>query len=199
MASTPRSSTSETILGAARACLLDAGFGALTTRRVAERAGVPLSQIHYHFGSKESLVLRLLETETDRLLDRQGRLFSSDIPVSRRWTVACDYLDEDLSSGYVRVLQEMLAAGWSSDAIGSHVRTVLDGWTGRVLELVLDAEATGIGFGALSARDVATLVAAAFTGAEAMILLGMESDQMPLRGALRRIGSTLELVEGAAS
>jgi len=199
VASTPRSSTSETIPDAARTCLLDAGFGALTTRRVAERAGVPLSQIHYHFGSKEALVLRLLETETDRLLARQGLLFASDIPISRRWAVACDYLDEDLSSGYVRVLQEMLAAGWSSDAIGMHVRTVLDGWTGRVLELVLDAEGAGVGFGALWARDVATLVGAAFTGAEAMILLGMESDQMPLRGALRRIGSTLELVEGAAS
>jgi len=39
---------------------------------------------------------------------------------------------------------------------------------------------------------------AASTGAEAIILLGMEPDQVPLRGALRRIGSTLELVEGGA-
>ena len=33
----------------------------LSTRDVAAAAGVPLSQIHYHFGSKQSLVLALFE------------------------------------------------------------------------------------------------------------------------------------------
>ncbi|MCZ6738117.1 MAG: TetR family transcriptional regulator, partial [Actinobacteria bacterium] len=41
------------ILDAARRCLLADGYAALSTRKVAEDAGVPLSQIHYHFGSKE--------------------------------------------------------------------------------------------------------------------------------------------------
>ena len=198
MATTTRSATSDAILGAARACLLEAGFAALTTRKVVECAGVPLSQIHYHFGSKDALVLQLLQAETHRLLDRQGKLFAREIPLSQRWAVACDYLDADLASGYVRVLQEMLAAGWSSEAIGGQVQAVLNGWTGLILDLVHDAEVLGIQFGALSARDVAALVAAAFTGAEAMILLGLESDDMPLRGALRRIGTTLEAFEGGA-
>jgi AcrR family transcriptional regulator len=193
------SATSDAILSAARDCLLESGFAALTTRKVAEGAGVPLSQIHYHFGSKSALVLQLLQAETARLLDRQGALFAREIPVSQRWAVACDYLDEDLQSGYVRVLQEMLAAGWSSEVIGGEVRAVLTGWIGVILDLVRDAESVGIRFGPLSTRDVAALVAAAFTGAEAMILLGMESDDMPLRGALRRIGSTLEAVEAGAA
>ena len=48
------------IRDAARACLLSDGYAAMTTRMVAANAGVPLSQIHYHFGSKEEMILQLL-------------------------------------------------------------------------------------------------------------------------------------------
>ena len=44
----------------------------LSTRDVAAAAGVPLSQIHYHFGSKQGLVLALFEYLNAQLLDRQN-------------------------------------------------------------------------------------------------------------------------------
>ena len=53
------------ILAAARDCLLADGYANLSTRRVAEAADVPLSQIHYHFGSKQQLILAVLEAEND--------------------------------------------------------------------------------------------------------------------------------------
>ena len=56
----PSLSTARRILTAARAALLESGFAALSTRSVAEKAGVPLSQIHYHFRSKEQLILAML-------------------------------------------------------------------------------------------------------------------------------------------
>ena len=37
-------------------------------------------------------------------------------------------LEDDLESGYVRVLQEMIAAGWSSVQVGDAVRELLGGW-----------------------------------------------------------------------
>ena len=46
------------ILAAAKGVLLDAGYANLSTRGIAEAAGVPLSQIHYHFGSKQKLDAR---------------------------------------------------------------------------------------------------------------------------------------------
>ena len=48
--------TDSIILGAAKKALLDVGYAGLSTRKIAESAGVPLSQIHYHFGSKQALV-----------------------------------------------------------------------------------------------------------------------------------------------
>ena len=44
------------IIDAARRRLLAAGYAGLSTRKVAEAAGVPLSQLHYHVGSKGGLM-----------------------------------------------------------------------------------------------------------------------------------------------
>ena len=65
--------TSQVILDAARTRLLADGYAGLSTRKVAQEAGVPLSQVHYHFGSKGGMVLALLEAENQRRLARQTR------------------------------------------------------------------------------------------------------------------------------
>ena len=116
------------ILEAARRRLLADGYAGLSTRKVAEEARVPLSQLHYHFGSKQGLILRLLEEENQRRLDRQRTMYAEDEPLWKRYERACDYLEDDLDSGYVRVLQEMIAAGWSNTEIQAAVRELLDGW-----------------------------------------------------------------------
>ena len=54
-----------------------------------------------------------------QLLQRQSDMFSDQtLTLSQKWELACDYLDDDLASGYVRVLQELWAAGWSNPEIG---------------------------------------------------------------------------------
>jgi hypothetical protein len=61
--------------------------------------------------SKEHLILPMLREEDDALVGRQADMFKLDLPLSERWNLACDYLDDDLDSSYVRVLKEMIAAG----------------------------------------------------------------------------------------
>src|SRR5512134_1902745 len=103
----------EALLEAAKAVLRERGYAALSTREVAAAADVPLSQIHYHFGSKQGMVLALFEYLNAQLLDRQNALFhDTTLKLSEQWDRACDYLDDDIASGYVRVLQELTAAGW---------------------------------------------------------------------------------------
>jgi AcrR family transcriptional regulator len=190
-----KTDTSDRILEAARECLLADGYAALSTRKVAVQADVPLSQIHYHFGSKDRLILALLRSENDSLLDRQSEMFALNIPLWERWDLACDFLDEDLESGYVRVLHEMMAAGWSSEIIGAEMRLMLVGWNRVLREPVERAEADGMSFAPLSALGIAALTAAVFLGAEEMILLGLEDEIMPLRDALRQIGQVMKQLE----
>ncbi len=187
------------ILEAARRCLLADGYAALSTRKVAEDAGVPLSQIHYHFGSKEELILSLLRKENDRLLGRQAEMFAREIPLWERWEQACDYFDEDIASGYVRVLHEMTAAGWSSEALAKEMREIWDGWGNLLLKVAKDSEKKGVSLGGLTPQEVVALVSASFGGAEAMILLGYESDRVPLRAALRKVGDLIRLAEEEAT
>ena len=117
--------TRKVILDAAKGSLIDRGYGSLSTRGIAERAGVPLSQIHYHYGSKQNLLLAVLEEENRRLLERQSSLYSSDMPLWKQWEQACDFLEDDLDSGYVRVLQEMIAAGWSGGTVAAALRDLV--------------------------------------------------------------------------
>ena len=70
--------TASRILHAVREVVVESGFAALSTRAVADRAGVPLSQIHYHFGSKEQMILATLREENDSLVKRQAEMFALD-------------------------------------------------------------------------------------------------------------------------
>lgn len=190
------SQTQEHLLDAAQKILIEQGFAGLSTRRVAEAAGMPMSQIQYHFGSKEGMVLALFGAMNAALLDRQRAMFEDpDLPLSRQWALACDFLEDDLNSGYVRVLQELIAAGWSNPAIRDAVAEALDGWH-RLLVVVARRATRRLGVTSpFSPNEIAALVSAMFLGAESQILMARDGPQVPHRAALRRIGAVIERLE----
>jgi AcrR family transcriptional regulator len=183
------------IIEAARRRLLADGYAGLSTRKVAEEAEVPLSQLHYYFGSKGGLILALFEEENQRRLDRQTRMYAEDVPLWQRYERACDFLEDDLESGYVRVLQEMIAAGWSNDEIRDAVRKLLGGWYELLVEVAREAEQRHGPLGPFTAEEVATLVGTVFIGAESLILLGFDRTALPIRSAVRRIGVLIRQLE----
>lgn len=185
------------LIEAAEACLLESGYARLSTRRVAEAAGVPLSQIHYHFGSKQQLILAVLEDQNRRLLGRQERLYAAAMPLWRQWEQACAYLEEDLESGYVRVLQEMIAAGWSDPEIAAAVRDQLRGWLELLTGVARAAAERMGGYGPFTPEEVVALVANVFVGVESTILLGVTEAEVPARSALRKMGELIRAAEEA--
>ena len=187
--------TRASIIEAARQTLLDVGSANLSTRAVAEAAEVPLSQIHYHFGSKQQLILAVLDAENRKLLERQSAMFAGPEPLSVHWARACDYLDVDLESGYVRILQEMISAGWSDAEVAAAVRGYMGGWF-RLLGDVATREAHRLGgLGPFTAGEVAALMGVPFMGAESMILLGVGEADLPIRSALRKLGRVIRMIE----
>jgi len=183
--------THTAILAAARSCLLADGYANLSTRRVAEAAEVPLSQIHYHFGSKRQLILAVLEAENERLLERQREMFDAPEPLWVRWELACDFLDTDIESGYVRILQEMIAAGWSDPEVAAAVREMVGGWYRLLADVARHEQEQGADFGGFTPDEVAALMATPFLGAEELILLGVKESALPIRSALRKVGGLL--------
>ena len=188
------------LLQAAERVLRQNGYSGLSTRAVAETAGMPISQIQYHFGSKQGMVLSLFEHLNARLLDRQNALFSSaELKLSEQWDRACDYLDEDIASGYVRVLQELIAASFADAEIAKVVRASQMQWIDLVKDLASKAEQKFGTFGPFSAAEVGALVSMAFLGAEILYLLGTEKKGTPLREALRRVGDLIRIAEADPS
>jgi AcrR family transcriptional regulator len=185
------------IVEAARACLLADGYAALSTRQIAVAAGVPLSQIHYHFGGKPGLVLALLDHENDLRVKRQRRMYGSETPLWKRYEQACDFLEDDLASGYVRVLQEMIAAGWSDPTVAQRVQTALNAWFEVLKDVTREAEARFGTLGPFTPTDVAALIGLSFLGGEAVVLLGDDGWGKRVRTALRSVGGLIRQYEEA--
>jgi AcrR family transcriptional regulator len=186
------------ILDAARQMLVEHGAGGTSTRSVAEQASVPLSLVHYHFGGKQGLLLEVLERENELLLARQQKLYAAPGPLADKWRTACDFLDEDVRSGYVRVLWELWAAGLADEELAAGWRAAMRGWR-SLLESVFAtwAEETGVEL-PLSARAVSTLVGNLFEGIEIELLAGVPPEDAPHHEVLDAIGVLIERAEAKA-
>ncbi len=187
--------TRKTILDAAKAALIGVGYAGLSTRKISEVAGVPLSQIHYHFGSKRGLMLEVLAEENRRLLHRQSSMYSQDMPLWKQWEQACDFLEDDLDSGYVRVLQEMAAAGWSDPGIAEAVKEMVGAWFGLLSNVAAGAQQRLGGLGPFTPEEAAVISGAPFLGVETLLLLGFTEKELPTRSALRKVGEVLRGLE----
>lgn len=107
-----RAAAEEALLDAAERLLSDVGHAGITTRRLAEEAGVNHGLVHYYFGSNENLLLCTLERFTERLIARQRELYAADVPFVEKWRTAMRYLTgEDLT--YEKVWLELQALAWN--------------------------------------------------------------------------------------
>jgi AcrR family transcriptional regulator len=197
-ASPKKLETSIVLLDAAKKVLRQTGYSGLSTRDVAAEADVPLSQIHYHFGSKQGMVLALFEYLNAQLLNRQNALFGNPaLKLSEQWDQACAYLDDDIASGYVRVLQELVAASWTDAEVAKVVRAGILGWVDLITGLARKAEREFGVIGPFSPDEIGVLVASAFLGAESLYLLGFEKKGSPIRAALRRVADLIRIAEAS--
>jgi AcrR family transcriptional regulator len=125
---TARSAAEEALLDAAERLLVDLGYAGITTRRLAEEAGVNHGLVHYYFGSIENLLVRTLERFTERLIARQRAMYAApDVPFIEKWRTAIRYLmAEDVT--YEKVWYELQALAWNRPELRERVARVDDEW-----------------------------------------------------------------------
>jgi AcrR family transcriptional regulator len=129
----PGHETEQALLDAAERLLVDAGSGALTTRRVAEQAGVNHGLVHYYFGSIENLLVRTLDRFTERLTQRQRELYAADLPFIEKWRTAMRYLiGEDVT--YEKVWLELQALAWNRPELRESLAHVNAEWRAVLTE-----------------------------------------------------------------
>jgi AcrR family transcriptional regulator len=108
-----RATAEDALLDAAERLLVDIGYAGITTRRLAEEAGVNHGLVHYYFGSNENLLVHALERFTERLITRQRDLYAADVPFIEKWRTAMRYLvSEDAT--YEKIWLELQALAWNN-------------------------------------------------------------------------------------
>ena len=120
------------LLDAAERLLVDVGHAGVTTRRLAEEAGVNNGLVHYYFGSIENVLVRTLERFTERMIERQRALYSTDAPFLEKWRTAMRYLQED--TDYQKVWFELQALAWNRPELREGVARVNAAWRGVLLD-----------------------------------------------------------------
>jgi len=133
-ASEKRASTTEALLDAAERLLIEHGHAGITTRALANEAGVNNGLVHYYFGSMEEVFVQVLERFTDRLIKRQREMYEADVPFIQKWDTAWAFQDEDLGSGYSKIWLELQALAWNDPDLRERVGRVDAEWRGVLAE-----------------------------------------------------------------
>jgi AcrR family transcriptional regulator len=130
---TARSAAEEALLDAAERLLVDVGYAGITTRRLAEEAGVNHGLVHYYFGSNENLLVRALERFTEGLIVRQREMYAADVPFIEKWRTAMRYLiSEDVT--YEKIWLELQALGWNHPELRERLARVNAEWRAVLTE-----------------------------------------------------------------
>jgi AcrR family transcriptional regulator len=122
----PGYETEQALLDAAERLLVEAGAAGITTRRVAEEAGVNHGLVHYYFGSVEQLLVRVLERFTEQLIERQRLMYAADAPFIDKWRTAMAYLEEDRP--YQKIWLELQALAWNRPELQERLAWVHAEW-----------------------------------------------------------------------
>ena len=111
--------TREAILNATEAIMVEEGYTAVTSRRVAERAGFKSQLVHYHFGTMDDLLVAVYERSERDFLRRHLQALSSGNPLRALWELS-------IHPQRTRLAQELIAL--------SNHKTSIRKITARILE-----------------------------------------------------------------
>jgi AcrR family transcriptional regulator len=86
----PDSKTRARLLDATEQLMLEEGYAAVSSRRVAGKAGLKPQLVHYYFRTMDDLFLEVLRRRAEQNLDRYGRALTSDRPLRALWELTTD-------------------------------------------------------------------------------------------------------------
>jgi AcrR family transcriptional regulator len=125
------------LLDAAERLLVETGHAGVTTRRLAEEAGVNHGLVHYYFGSIENVLAQTLERFTSRLIERQRALYAAEGPFLDKWLQAMSYLEEDVR--YQKIWLELQALAWNRPELRARIARVTEEWRAVLTEALAQA------------------------------------------------------------
>lgn len=152
----PRNSeVSNTILDATEQVLREEGYGAVSSRRVAEVAGIRQGLVYYYFATMDDLLLECFKRRTARGLERYEAEAAGEKPVRAIWKDLSEMVD-------ARLAFEFVALANHHPGIRDEVnRFLLAARDLHARTIAREAEARGLDLSPASPRALAFLIYAA--------------------------------------
>jgi len=113
-----RQQTTVALKDAAEGLLYEVGYAGVTTRAVAEAAGVNHGLVHYYFGSMDELLTQTLERFVDQLAIALEALYADpNLTFAEKWRLGAQFWMEEPTSRFPKILLELLAMGWNMPSL----------------------------------------------------------------------------------
>jgi AcrR family transcriptional regulator len=192
---TPRSTTKERIVDAALETLKEEGFAGTSARAIARRGRFNQALIFYHFGTLNDLLLAALDRTSELRMAKYAEAVASLDSVSEAVRVATELYREDLSSGHITVLTELIGGSLDRPDLGPEIAKRVEPWIDLTEGAVRNVmEAMGLGEFA-PARTVAYAIVAMYFGMD--VLSHLEKDDAKAEALLSVAGELAGVFTGA--
>jgi AcrR family transcriptional regulator len=156
--------TRERLVEAALATIKAEGYGGTTARAIAGRAGVNQALIYYYFGDIKNLLLAALDATSAKRMRSYEALLEKTESVEDLVQMAKDIYREDLASGHVTVLSELIAGSLQHPELGPEVIKRLRPWIDFAEQSISKVTRGSVLETLVPARDVAVGIVAFYLG-----------------------------------
>ncbi len=164
--STTGARTRARIIEAAIETLKTEGFAGASARAIARTGGFNQALVFYHFGSVNELLIAALDATSETRMRRYREAVDQVETLGDLFVVASAIYAEDLDSGHIKVLAELMAASTSFPELRAQIVARIEPWV-QFTEAVVASRLEGSPFaGLLVPRDVAYAIVALYLGME---------------------------------
>lgn len=184
--------TKARIVEAAIETLKAKGFAGASARAIADRGRFNQALIFYHFGTVHQLLLAALDRTSGERMERYGSAAAAARDLDGLLQVAAEVYAEDLRSGHIKVLAEVIAGASSVPELGPEIVRRIEPWIDfAAIQIGRALGGSGID-GIVPARDAAYALVALYLGIELLAHLeGTTSESDRLFDAARNLGRLL--------
>ena len=143
-------------IDAAEAILSEGGGRTISSRLVAERAGLKMQLLYYYFRTMDDLLLAVVQRVNERRLERFREAMASSDPLRTMWQQLCDPASANLAAEMLAIAQQREAIRTEIVAAGERFR---DLQTAAVQELLPPPAQGGVQYTADGIVMIAVAVA----------------------------------------
>jgi TetR/AcrR family transcriptional regulator len=120
-----RQQATTALMDAAERLLFEVGYAGVTTRRVAEEAGVKHGLVHYYFGSMEELLTRTLERLAERLAKPLEEHYANPhLTFPEKWRIVAENWIAQPTARFPKILLELTAMSWNHPQLRQRISAV---------------------------------------------------------------------------